>query len=161
MTKRLLVLAGSALLLGSVACDDDDDDDFIGVTGTTFVATMNGANERPNPVATNATGTSTFVLNGNTLAYTITVNNLSAPVVGAHIHVGDANTAGPIIFPFTYNAVQTGTLASGTINLAGAITAGGISGDSLRVLLNNGNAYTNVHTSTYPDGEIRGQIIRQ
>jgi hypothetical protein len=36
-----------------------------------------------------------------------------------------------------------------------------VSGDSLLVLLNNGNAYVNIHTQNRTGGEIRGQIIRQ
>lgn len=163
MTKTsLAIVLSTSVLLGAAACDDDDDDDLIDPGAEArFVATMNGANERPNPVATNATGTATYVLNGNTLTYTVTASGLSSPVNGAHIHVGNATQAGAIIFPFNHAVVQSGTVASGTIDLSGAITAGGISGDSLRVLLNNGNAYTNVHTTTYPNGEIRGQIIRQ
>jgi hypothetical protein len=33
-----------------------------------------------------------------------------------------------------------------------------VSLDSLRVLFNNGNAYTNVHTTANPGGEIRDQV---
>lgn len=164
MKSRFLSLVlGGAVLIGAVACDDDDDDDDLLLPpGTvTFSAEMNGANERPTPVNTTATGTSTFILIGNTLLYNVTATGLSSPVNGAHIHVGNSTQAGPIIFPFTFAPVQTGTVASGSIDLSGLITAGGITGDSLRVLLNNGNAYTNVHTVNFPDGEIRGQIRRQ
>jgi len=164
MKSRFLSLVlGGAVLIGAVACDDDDDDnDLLLPPGTvTFSAEMNGANERPTPVNTTATGTSTFILIGNTLLYNITATGLSSPVNGAHIHVGNSTQAGPIIFPFTFATIQTGTVASGSIDLTGQITPGGITGDSLRVLLNNGNAYTNVHTVNNPNGEIRGQIRRQ
>ena len=155
----LAVLAGGSVLLAVAACDDDDDP----ITGgsVTYRSTMNGANERPTPNASAATGTATYTLTGNTLSFTVSVSGLTAPATGAHIHVGNATQAGAIVYPFTYAAVSTGTVATGSINLTGSIIAGGISGDSLRVLLNNGNAYTNVHTATYPDGEIRGQIVRQ
>jgi len=33
--------------------------------------------------------------------------------------------------------------------------------DSLLVLLRNGQAYVNVHTTANPGGEIRGQLVRQ
>jgi hypothetical protein len=35
-----------------------------------------------------------------------------------------------------------------------------ISFDSVLVLLRNGNAYVNVHTTAVPGGEIRGQIVK-
>ena len=34
-------------------------------------------------------------------------------------------------------------------------------GDSLRVLLNNGGLYTNVPTAQFGGGEIRGPIVKQ
>ena len=33
--------------------------------------------------------------------------------------------------------------------------------DSLVVLMRNGMAYLNVHTTAFPGGEIRGQIVEQ
>ena len=50
---------------------------------------------------------------------------------------------------------------TGTVNgvlVAGAATRSRIPFDSLVVLMRNGNAYVNLHTTAFPGGEIRGQI---
>ena len=117
-------------------------------------------------MTTPATGTATYSLNGNLLTYTITVTGLTSNVTMSHIHVGSSAVAGPIIVPYApLPAIQNGLVATGVIDLSKPVTAGTaaatISGDSLLVLLNNGNAYTNVHTANFGGGEIRGQIIRQ
>ena len=158
---RVRILATAVLVVaigGFLACSDSTAPD-----STTYIATLNGANERPNPVTTTATGTATYLLRGNELTYTVTVNGLSSNVTGSHIHVGASTVAGPIVVGYTAYAVQNGVVTSGTLDLTKAVASGAntISGDSLRVLLNNGNAYTNVHSANFPGGEIRGQIIRQ
>jgi Cu/Zn superoxide dismutase len=149
----VLALAAAAF---AAACDDDpnDPDDT-----RTFTAELSGDNEVP-AVATEATGTATYTQTGRTIAFTLTVSGLTTPTVGAHIHRGAEGENGPIIFAFTHAAVQTGLVASGTIDLDQPIVSGSssITGDSLLTLLENGNAYTNVHTTANPDGEIRGQI---
>lgn len=126
----------------------------------TFDAAMNGANERPNPVTTNATGTATIVKDGATYTYTITYSGLSSAPTGAHIH-GPGGTSAPagvlVPFPTTGAPAGTGTL-TGTFTAATIIASRGVSGDSLDVLLRSGNAYVNVHSTTNPGGEIRGQL---
>ena len=159
---RLRSIASAAILAalgGFIACNDSTSPS----PGTTYIATMTGANERPTANTSTATGTATYVLNGNLLTYTVTVSGLTAPASGAHIHVGASNQAGPIVVPYLVAATQNGTVSSGTIDLTFPIVSGNssITGDSLKVLLNNGNAYTNVHNASFPGGEIRGQIIRQ
>jgi hypothetical protein len=129
---------------------------------TMYSATMSGANEVPS-VAGNATGTATFALVGKTITYQVTVNGLSGNAVASHIHIGDATTNGGIVYPFTAAAVQSGQVASGTIDLTQPFPLGSglsISGDSVLTLLNNGLLYTNVHTAANAGGEIRGQIMR-
>ena len=111
---------------------------------------MTGANERPTANASTASGTAVYVLTGRQLTYTISVNGLSAAASGAHIHVGGSTIAGPVVVPFTVSATQSGVVSSGTIDLTYPVVSGSssISGDSLKVLLENGNAYTNVHNSS-------------
>ncbi len=159
MRVRLFASATMLAAAGFVACNDST----TAPTSTTFVATMTGANERPTPNTSTATGTATYVLTGNLLSYVVTVNGLTAPASGAHIHVGASTVAGPVVVPYTVSATQSGVVSTGTIDLTYPIASGNstITGDSLKVLLNNGNAYTNVHNSSFPGGEIRGQIIKQ
>ena len=148
-------LIGGTLL--AAACSSD----ATSPKSTMYVAQMSSANEVP-AVAGNASGTATFTLTGKTLSYVVTVNGLSGNALASHIHVGAAGTNGGIVFPFTAAAVQNGQIASGTVDLTQPVSNGqtSIPGDSLISLLNNGNAYTNVHTSANAGGEIRGQIIR-
>ena len=160
---RVRLLASAAVLTaaggGFLACNDSS----TGPASTTYVATLNGANEKPNPVATPATGTATYTLTGNTLTYTITVTGLTSNTTMSHIHVGSSAVAGPIVVPYTVYAIQNGLVSTGSLDLTRPVASGAntISGDSLRALLDNGNAYTNVHTANFPAGEIRGQIIKQ
>jgi hypothetical protein len=158
LVAAALAAAGAAAGL-MAACNDDTNNP--GGT-TTYVSAMTDALEVP-ATGTGATGTATYSLSGRTITYTITVNGLSGNAIAAHIHVGAAGVNGPIVFPFTPAAIQSGQLATGTINLDQPIVNGAssITGDSLLVLFNNGNAYTNVHTPAHPGGEIRAQITRQ
>lgn len=168
MRKRSIFLAALPALI-MAGCDDDptspDNNDPL-----EFTAEMTGAAERPTPVETDATGTASFtVTKGSatgydpdasgptTVTYTGSVTGLSGGATQAHIHgpAGTAATADPIV---TLTVSSTGT--SGNI-LAGSFTTTGdpeISMDSLVVLMQNGNAYVNIHTAANPAGEIRGQI---
>jgi hypothetical protein len=134
-------------------------------TAVVYSATLNAANERQtNPVVSSATGSATLTLRGNdSLDFTVMASGLSAAAIASHIHVGGVAVSGPIVNGFAINGgVTTGTVASGTLVLSKLVAgASQVNGDSLRVLLNNGNAYVNVHTSTYTAGEIRGQVVRQ
>lgn len=162
MFRRLgfasLVLAAT-LVVG--ACDDDDS---TGPQQEQFVATLTGQAERPNPVTTSATGTATFTVTGQTVNYTINVNNLTG-VTAAHIHgpaSTEANAGVMVTLHSTPNAGTTnGQLAQGSFTAGSNLLTAGITVDSVLALMRNGNAYVNVHTSTNRAGELRGQIRRQ
>ncbi|CAN5745685.1 CHRD domain-containing protein [soil metagenome] len=160
--RNLASALATASFAAFAACGSDAATTVVPVT-VKYTATLNAANEQPTPNSSTATGTATYTLVGNSLLYIVSVSGLSGPATGSHIHVGPSTASGPIIFPYVTGSVATGNITSGTIDLTQPVANGptSITGDSLKVLLNNGNAYTNVHTGLYKGGEIRGQIIKQ
>ena len=136
-----------------------------GQTGSNhFAATLSAANEAPNN-GSPATGTADYVLTGDGVVYTITYANLSGPPGASHIHVGAAGINGPVVVPFSGLPTGTSGTFSGTFTTTGvkAGTSGTttISAGNLDDILNafrSGNAYTNIHTTANPGGEIRGQV---
>ena len=109
-------------------------------------AVASGAQERPNPVASTATGTFVGVVDPATrvLSYTVTYSGLT-PVAG-HLHrITQANGNGPVEVPFA-------SLASPIIGTTTLTTNTRV--DSLL----NGFYYLNLHTAAFPGGEIRGDI---
>jgi hypothetical protein len=159
-SAAIVTVLGAVAL--SIACDSND---VTGPAPVVFTAALNAANERQtNPVVSSATGTATLTLRGNdSLDYTIMATNLTSGVIASHIHVGSTAVSGPIVNGFAVNSgITTGTVTSGTVVLSTRVKGTNQeTGDSIRVLLNNGNAYVNVHTSGYTGGEIRGQVVRQ
>ncbi len=116
-----------------------------------FAARMNSAQEVPAGTSS-AVGVATFTANnsGDTLCVTMTVNGLSGPITGAHIHEGKAGVAGPVItdlVPYLSGNSLQATLAGTTLSSL-----------SMSKLL-AGDYYINVHTAANPAGEIRGQIL--
>jgi hypothetical protein len=124
-----------------------------------YIADLASSSEVPSNMSTGM-GTATFKLDDAKLTYDIRVTGLTGPATAAHIHLGAMGMAGPAIYPFNVMKVADGTVASGSIDLKKPITAT-INGDSLKTLLNTGNAYVNVHTAAHPGGEVRGQIIKK
>lgn len=145
--KSAFWVLGLFLALGftAVSCDDDDDDD----TPTNIVRYQNlaltGAKEVPANQSPN-TGTinATYNKDTNVLNYTLTWTGITP--TGMHFHKGDATVAGP---------VAVGIPQPHTSPITGSIT---LTADQETDLL-AGLWYINVHSQTYPGGEIRAQMI--
>jgi len=165
---RLMAVAAVVSSVAFVAaCDDDDDPSGPPApVQTTFVAALNGANERPNPVTTAATGNATLRLfDDDSVQFTIQVASIDS-VISSHIHAGGAETAGPILFGFPATSppasfTQLANLHTGTITPTSTGFQNSFTWDSLLTRLNAGTAYVNVHTRRNQGGEIRGQLNRQ
>ena len=125
-----------------------------------YVANLSPANEVPSKTTT-GTGVVTFVDNGASIDWTMTLTNM-LNVTASHIHGPAAtgvNTGVMINLFIPTQPPPTGTL-NGIVSRGSITNANnsGVSLDSLRVLFNNGNAYVNVHTALNPGGEIRDQV---
>lgn len=156
LTRNVKSAVLAAIVLGAAGAGGAARADF---TLSTLLA---GANERPTPNASSATGsaTITFASLTNTISYSLTFSGLAAPATAGHIHVGSANIAGPIILPFPGLSGVSGTF-TGTLTAADLIPrpAEGINTFSDAVAaIGAGNAYVNVHNAVFPGGEIRGQL---
>lgn len=161
ISRVLAIALVAGLTLGG--CDDDDP---IGpLDDPEFEANLTGAAERPDPVTTDATGEAGIDFDEAEVRYFIDLEDITN-VTLAHIHVGDANTAGPIVVEL-FNAGGTpvsftdrDNLVDDTFTEADIQVAGGI--ETLEDLLDAmeaGNTYVNVHTSANGGGEIRGQLV--
>ena len=122
-----------------------------------FRATLSGAQEVP-PTNSPGTGTASLLLSADQT--TITVNNsfsgLLANATAAHLHNAPAGQSGPIATDA--NGAQTGFTGLPAAT-SGTIPEQNFTVNSAFVTqLLQGNIYTNIHTSAFPAGEIRGQF---
>jgi hypothetical protein len=127
--------------------------------GTELTATLTGGAEKPAAVSTNATGDAAVTIDGESLSVSGSFKGLSSNASGAHIHgpIG-ADGTGAV---FCHLKVPAG--------VEGAITADGAtdpcSGKKLTAAqiadFEGGKMYVNIHTSTYANGEIRGDLAKK
>ena len=163
MTKRRMG-AGLivALTLAIVGCGDEADE--VEETGrqaattvaerleraTRLSATLSGAAEVPTPGDPDGTGTATVNLDvtKREVCYDVAVQKIDTPV-GMHIHEGERGKSGGIAVPLdTPKASDTTTTGCASVD---ATLLG-------RIAATPGNFYVNVHTQTYPQGALRGQL---
>ncbi len=142
--KKFTVIVMAALVtVGLQSCEIEgpDQDDIV-----KYQATINSQNTVPRSTSS-AQGSASLEYNKNTrmLTYNVTYQGLT-PIAG-HIHKAQpAWETGPIVIPFSN---------VGTSPITGSVQLD----NELETLLRLGNLYINLHTTQYPAGEIRGQIL--
>lgn len=143
-----------------------------------FNATLLPANERPSPVTNaeqsgrgtavitfNLTRNSSGAIQSGTVDFHFDVNSFPAGTIItlAHIHTGDANTAGGVL-------INTGMSSANALGLpAGSgswenkgVTGGGTDAATLQSIIDNpAGFYFNIHSTTNPGGVARGQLVKQ
>ncbi len=127
-----------------------------------FRANLSGNQEVP-MVSTSAKGLANFNrVSATRMTYTLTANDIDN-VMAAHIHLAPRGQEGDIVVNLRVPALCT--VEPTSISCQGAFTAsqltGPLAGRSLGALvraMRDGRTYVNVHTTDFPDGEIRGQI---
>ncbi|HEY8234050.1 MAG: CHRD domain-containing protein [Vicinamibacterales bacterium] len=134
------------------ACSDDSD-------LTYFDAALSPDNEVP-ARASGASGVARMTFDGTTVTYIAIASNLNNYTQG-HIHSGAAGVNGPVrVFLLQFQnpalSITQGTITEGSFTAADM--QGGFDFNTLIEEMRAGTAYVNFHSTTYPGGEIRGQV---
>jgi hypothetical protein len=178
MTKKAGVAMVAVAMLGSVAAPARGD----GQHGRNLRAELSADREVP-IVASAATGRFRAVIadDGDSFDYRLDYEGFEGVVTQSHIHIAQRFASGGIsvwlcqtatnpapltvaaITPFCGAPGGDGSEASGTISAQNVL---GPTGQAIPVtefadllaMIRSGNAYVNVHSSSAPGGEVRGQI---
>jgi hypothetical protein len=128
---------------------------------------LDGSEEVP-PVTTDAGAIVHFVLNGDgTLSYELRATGPIENATQAHIHLGGHGQNGPVVlFLLPFNPAgqdyQAGDLiASGTADDSDVIARPGFTPTIANLVsrMRQGRTYSNLHTTSFPGGEVRGHNI--
>ncbi|AII50398.1 hypothetical protein N008_00175 [Hymenobacter sp. APR13] len=133
--------------------------------GYTF--SLNGAQERPNPVATGGYGSGFVSMDRDqsNVHFSMAWGSLSGPVTVGHFHSALRTQAGPVVFDL---APFFGPSGGAAISAEGFWQPTGNAGPNAtrpftarRALqFRRDSIYVNIHTAANPGGEIRGQVFR-
>jgi hypothetical protein len=153
--KKLLFGAAAALLLVSAAPAQAE---IINAR-----AILGGGEEVP-ALLTGAVAVADLVIDTETrtIAVEIRIFNIPTGTTAGHIHVGPKGVAGPVVVDFPIPRDRVGDMnlnfTVGASQLRPNPGIGIITMDDVIQSIIGGGAYVNIHTATYPGGEIRGQI---
>jgi hypothetical protein len=134
-----------------------------------FKTALTGYEETPS-VSSAGSGEFTATVDdaNQTIHYTLTFANLNSNVLFAHVHFGQRGVAGGVAAFLCGGGSKPAPCLAGMPN-SGTITPADVIGpagqgiapgewNELVAAIRSGVAYANVHSTTQPGGEIRGQI---
>ncbi len=160
---RRLLVPMMVVAVGLSACSSNDDDDDAGDTDNSddtselnedlvsLSLELDSTSTVPPANVDGATGTGIVTVDTSTgaIAGSVAVSGTTGAPDAAHVHMGAAGEAGPVVIGMTGNADGS----EWTIPDGSALDAAGIES------FNNGELYINVHTEANPAGELRTQLI--
>ena len=127
-------------------------------------ATLGGGDETP-ILLSGAAGTAEVAIDtaAKEFAVTLRIFNIPTTTTAGHIHVGSKGIAGPVVVDFPAIAGRLGdfvtTFRVGEASFRANAAIGINTIDDVIQAVANGHAYVNIHTTTFPGGEIRGQLV--
>jgi hypothetical protein len=166
MKKLQLLLVFAFLLVGSSTL----------LAQTVVRAELSGGGEAPDKIISAATADVTYNVYANRVEFTVRLRQFGTDVNQIHVHIAPEGLAGPIILNM-YNRAIHGAIA-GVETIEGGVFYGVSTVDDVTPRINNdlrqrgirsfddvvaallnpaGLTYTNIHTTSVPGGEIRGQ----
>jgi CHRD domain len=121
----------------------------------TLVAEMLGPNEVPKKGPANARGNALLLISRpdtgpGEICFQLDAFNIKLPATAAHIHAGPAGVAGPIVVPLA---------PPDAFNHSRGCTKGVDRALITQILTHPYDFYVNVHTTDFPGGVMRGQIV--
>ena len=151
MSARVIRLALGVLIVASL--DAQMASAF--ATMLKFKADMSGGGEAPpNKSTGKAHLEASLDTDTNTLTWTVTHSGLTGAPIGAHFH-------GPVAY-MGLTAEENAPIQVGTPgNLASPFKGSTKIDEVQKKDLKDGRWYFNVHTPTFPEGEVRGPVVRQ
>lgn len=130
----------------------------------TYSFNLDGSQEVP-VNGSPAAGSALIIIDdvADTITFGVLALNLDGSPVAAHIHVGPAGVAGPVVFDIAANVDAVGPVAIGPIVFPDSVEFAGVDKPlalGLGALINAApwEYYVNLHTDLFPGGEIRGQL---
>jgi hypothetical protein len=172
-TGRLAaILAATGLMVGAGVATAEDRHDDREASG--FSAALSGYQEVP-AISTGASGSFTALLDPkhDELHWKLTYTGLESDATQAHVHFGQTGVNGGVSLYLCSNLADaprgTQRCPDRSAELTGTAEADDVVGpaaqgiapgelDELAAAMAAGVTYANVHSETFPNGEIRGQI---
>ncbi|HSO51948.1 MAG TPA: CHRD domain-containing protein [Actinomycetes bacterium] len=129
---------------------------------TRLAATLSGANEVPGPGDPDGRGLGLVRTGKQRVCFALGWTGIAPPIF-AHIHVGAAGVAGPVVVLFFDVPELTGA-PTATLPATVAAAGGCVDGQDPALLRNirrdPASYYVNIHTLEFVPGAIRGQLRR-
>ncbi|GAA5067098.1 hypothetical protein HNP84_001072 [Thermocatellispora tengchongensis] len=166
MGRVLVGVTAAALAATAVALPAEAAAPAAEATGTTaaapasqvknyyFASGLLGRNEVPEPGKKvndrDGKAIAKFRIKGNRFYYFVQWKHVAKPTA-FHIHRGKAGKNGPVVIDLLSNGTIRGNTSSGSVVVRDLSVLKGIK-------KNPQNWYANLHTKTFPDGAVRGQL---
>ena len=156
----LTLAAGFAEAASSEPANNQDDGPM------NWVVLLNGEQERPSPVETDAIGTALFTFDPTTFDVTISINVVGltrAELVDIgdlgplHLHIEQGDETGPIAVSFGTSADWVEGIGGISLMADGSF-ANDFTAEEVMAALVSGITYLNLHTCNFQGGEIRGDL---
>ncbi|HLJ86557.1 MAG TPA: CHRD domain-containing protein [Candidatus Angelobacter sp.] len=161
--KKFLFAALAVLCLSVMSAASDDDTILLR-------ANCKGDNEVPPMASTGSASFHATIHPDGSINFTLTYANLSSNLIASHFHFAPTKVGGNVMIFICGGGGQPACPASPSGTITGTITAANVTGPvsqgvnpgdlptALEAVL-EGNSYVNLHTTKFPVGEIRGQVI--
>lgn len=125
-----------------------------------FIAELTGKEEVP-PNESPSSGFAWVKITNDEIRYEVNVTDMDK-VNAAHIHLAEAGKNGPVVLTlFMGGPTEQVNGTVGEANVTASNLEGPMKGKDVMDLvtaMKNGTTYVNVHTTDFPNGEIRGQL---